>query len=79
MLFHSIPSRLRQLSLFHKVSIFTSFSVCPPFFRAGQVEWSTWGSKLESIFLPVFSTLPSLVVRAVHAVLLFELWGSAIV
>jgi hypothetical protein len=43
------------------------------------VEWSTWGSKLESIFLPVFSTLPSLVVRAVHAVLLFELWGSAIV
>lgn len=30
----------------------------------GQVEWSTWGSKLESIFLPVFSTLPNLVVSA---------------
>ncbi len=28
----------------------------------GQVEWSTWGSKLESIFQPVFDTLPSLVV-----------------
>lgn len=28
----------------------------------GQVEWSTWGSKLESIFSPVFSSVPTLVV-----------------
>lgn len=27
---------------------------------AGQVDWSTWGSKLENIFLPVFSNTPSL-------------------
>jgi hypothetical protein len=27
----------------------------------GQVEWSTWGSKLESIFSPVFSSVPTLV------------------
>eukprot|EP01039_Chlorochromonas_danica_P007318 gene7318-8097_t len=25
----------------------------------GRVEWSTWGSKLESIFAPIFATLPS--------------------
>jgi len=25
----------------------------------GQVEWSTWGSKLESIFEPIFAVLPS--------------------
>jgi hypothetical protein len=29
----------------------------------GQVEWSTWGSKLEMIFSPVFSSLPTLLVR----------------
>lgn len=26
-----------------------------------SVEWSTWGSKLETIFEPVFSTIPTLV------------------
>ena len=26
----------------------------------GSVEWSTWGSKLESIFQPVFATIPNL-------------------
>jgi hypothetical protein len=25
----------------------------------GEVEWSTWGSKLESVFSPVFSTIPN--------------------
>jgi hypothetical protein len=30
----------------------------------GQVEWSTWGSKLESIFSPVFSSVPNLMVRS---------------
>lgn len=30
----------------------------------GQVEWSTWGSKLESIFQPVFDTLPTLAVSS---------------
>lgn len=29
----------------------------------GKVEWSTWGSKLESIFDSVFSTVPKLMVR----------------
>lgn len=29
----------------------------------GCVEWSTWGSKLESIFSPVFATLPALQVH----------------
>jgi hypothetical protein len=26
----------------------------------GSVTWSTWGSKLESIFTPIFATLPAL-------------------
>lgn len=26
----------------------------------GSVTWSTWGSKLESIFTPIFATLPTL-------------------
>jgi hypothetical protein len=26
----------------------------------GQVEWSTWGSKLENMFSPIFATLPPL-------------------
>ena len=38
---------------------------------AGQVEWSTWGSKLESIFQPVFSTLPSLVVSVLHYTVMY--------
>lgn len=28
----------------------------------GRVEWSTWGSKLENIFSPIFSTIPTLAV-----------------
>ena len=28
-----------------------------------KVEWSTWGSKLETIFEPVFASVPSLTVR----------------
>jgi len=28
----------------------------------GEVEWSTWGSKLESIFEPIFAVLPSVAV-----------------
>jgi hypothetical protein len=30
------------------------------FLIAGSVTWSTWGSKLESIFTPIFATLPTL-------------------
>ena len=29
---------------------------------SGRVEWSTWGSKLESIFQPIFASMPTLVV-----------------
>jgi hypothetical protein len=29
----------------------------------GKVEWSTWGSKLETIFEPVFSQIPTLAVN----------------
>ncbi len=36
----------------------------------GKVEWSTWGSKLENIFEPVCSTIPTLVVcnSSVHQI-----------
>lgn len=38
----------------------TSHAIYP----AGRVEWSTWGSKLESIFAPIFATLPSVMVSS---------------
>ena len=34
----------------------------------GRVEWSTWGSKLDSVFAPVFSHMPSIASQHVHAI-----------
>jgi hypothetical protein len=33
---------------------------------SGQVDWSTWGSKLESIFSPIFVTIPSVRGGIIH-------------
>ena len=38
----------------------------------GMVEWSTWGSKLESIFAPIFATLPNLVVSYGHFIVILS-------
>lgn len=35
-------------------------SACRAVCLVGSVTWSTWGSKLESIFTPIFATLPTL-------------------
>ena len=34
----------------------------------GRVEWSTWGSKLDAVFSPVFSHMPAIASQHVHAI-----------
>ena len=67
---NGIPSlRVRILHLLFTMLTTTHLALSPVL--AGQVEWSTWGSKLESIFQPVFDTLPTLAVTMLVIVLCF--------
>ncbi|CAE7438613.1 unnamed protein product, partial [Symbiodinium microadriaticum] len=53
-------SEIMSSRVLHRVSSTSQDMLAKMTPLEGSVTWSTWGSKLESIFSPIFATLPTL-------------------